>query len=91
MQFQVGNYFIIELSRKQYVNFILNFICLRRFLYSSLDSFLKFDFPAVYDYMEFNLQTEKDNIKAWIKDYELGRRGAMLLNSLIKKDFTNLN
>ena len=58
---------------------------------SSLTNLLKFDFPAVEDYMEFNLQSEADMIKAWIKDYNFGRRGAMLLNSLIKRVFTNLN
>ena len=40
--------------------------------------------------MEFNLQFEADMNKSWIKDYNFGKRGAMLLNSLIKK-ITNLN
>ena len=63
---------------------------LNRIFYSSLVNLLKFYFPDVEDYMEFNLQSESDMIKAWIKDYNIGRRGAMLLNSLIKK-ITNLN
>ena len=58
---------------------------LHRIFYSSLVNLLKFYFPDVEDYMEFNLQSESDMIKAWIKDYNIGRRGAMLLNSLIKK------
>ena len=41
--------------------------------------------------MEFNLQSEADMIKSWIKDYNFGRTGAMLLNSLIKRIFTILN
>ena len=41
--------------------------------------------------MEFNVQSEADMIKSWIKDYNFGRRGAMLLNSLIKIIFTILN
>ena len=41
--------------------------------------------------MEFNLQSEADMIKSWIKDYNFGRRGAMLLDLLIKRIFTNLN
>ena len=56
-----------------------------------LDWFTESDFPAVGDYMEFNLQSEADMIKSWIKDYNFGRRGAMLLNSLIKRIFTILN
>ena len=56
-----------------------------------LANILKFEFPAVQDYMEFNLQSEADMIKAWIKDYNFGKRGAMLLNSPIKIIFTYLN
>ena len=70
---------------------IVSFKFLRRIFYSSLANLLKFDFLAVQDYMEFNLQSEADIIKAWIKDYNFGRRGAMLLNSLIKIIFTYLN
>ena len=68
----------------QKILYISNF--LHRIFYSSLVNLLKFYFPDVEDYMEFNLQSESDMIKAWIKDYNIGRRGAMLLNSLIKKN-----
>ena len=99
MQLEIGNYFIIEISGKQYVakmvdNFTTNIVCfkfLRRVFYSSLNNFLKFDFPAVEDYIEFDLQSETFIIKAWVKDYDFGRRGALLLNSIIKRVFTNLN
>ena len=64
---------------------------LRRVFYSSLTNFLKFDFPAVEDHMDFDLQSEKFMKKAWIKDCDFGRRGALLLNSIIKRVFTNLN
>ena len=65
------------------------FLC--RIFYSSLANLLKFDFLAVQNNMEFNLKSEADMIKPWIKYYNLQRRGGMLLNSLIKRIFKNLN
>ena len=64
---------------------IVYFKFLLRIFYLSLANLLKFYFPDVENYMEFNLQSESDMIKAWIKDYNIGRIGGMLLNSLIKE------
>ena len=50
------------------INALVYFKMLRRVFYTSLTNSLKFDFPAVEDYMGFGLQSETFMIKTRVKN-----------------------
>ena len=96
-----GNVFLVKLEEKVFLAVLdsvadedFTFRFMRRDFQFSEDEkgMIKFDFPRVSDYMDFKKGEEMNGILvAYVKDYQLGRRGSLLINSVIKQKFSNIH